>query len=136
MTQTGDTSVVESCDFEGQDRYSAVMLTGSEVTALTAWRGLLVMADINHQQVMLHSLTTNITRRLWPGSVTSLTVFAQRCQTPDTSVTGQSSPPVAPSDPETFRHNQLYNKVYMFQIIIFEVMFIKTVRETSVKPET
>ncbi|PVD27565.1 hypothetical protein C0Q70_12727 [Pomacea canaliculata] len=88
LTQTGDTSVVESCDFEGQDRYSAVMLTGSEVTALTAWRGLLVMADINHQQVMLHSLTTNITRRLWPGSVTSLTVFAQRCQTPDTSVTG------------------------------------------------
>ena len=82
LAQSGDISVVESCTLNGRDHYSAALIQNSQPRDLEVFNGLLMMADPERGELVMHHVTSNVTRRLWSGTLYGVCVFSADVQNP------------------------------------------------------
>ncbi|KAK7492407.1 hypothetical protein BaRGS_00016280 [Batillaria attramentaria] len=69
LAQSGDVSVVEACDLNGENRYSAAVFAGRRMRDLSVFHNLLLLVDAARHQLVLHDISTNHSQRLLvPGT--------------------------------------------------------------------
>ena len=82
LAESGDVSVVETCTVDGGDRYSAALFGNIQPQDLEVVHGLLMLAVPEGGGLVMHDVTTNVTRRLWSGDVYGVCLFFPDVQNP------------------------------------------------------